>query len=107
MTGPSPEIIERVVRLLGWAPDTWRPVHGGYTPTARYAVADGKRRGFVKIATTELTARMINREIANYAGISGRFVPRVHDAQHSIFLRMHEREISAIGRIDGSEFPTW
>lgn len=77
MTGPSPETIERVVRLLGWTPDTWRPVHGGYTPTARYAIADGKRRGFVKIATTDLTARMVNREIANYAGISGRFVPRV------------------------------
>lgn len=77
MTGPSPEIVERVVRLLGWAPEIWRPVHGGYTPTARYAVASGNRRGFVKIATSELTARMVNREIANYAGISGRFVPRV------------------------------
>jgi hypothetical protein len=77
MSGPSPEIVERVVRLLGWVPDTWRPVHGGYTPTARYAVADGMRRGFVKVATTELTARMVNREIANYAGIAGRFVPRI------------------------------
>lgn len=74
---PTPETISRVTRLLGWTPDTWRPVQGGYTPTARYAVADEQHRGFVKIATTELTARMINREIVNYAGLSGGFVPRV------------------------------
>lgn len=77
MTRPAPDIVERVTRLLGWTPETWRPVHGGYTPTARYAVASGLRTGFVKIATTEMTAWQINREIAAYAGISGRFVPRV------------------------------
>lgn len=77
MSQPAPDIVARVERLLGWRPQSWRPVHGGYTPTARYAVVDGYRTGFVKVATTELTARMVNREIANYAGISGRFVPRV------------------------------
>ncbi len=73
----DPETVTRVERLLGWTPDTWRPVHGGYTPTARYAVADDRRRGFVKISTTETTAWQMNREIVAYNGISGRFVPRL------------------------------
>jgi len=77
MSRPAPDIVARVERLLGWTPETWRPVHGGYTPTARYAVSDGKRSGFVKISTTEMTAWQMNREIAAYAGISGRFVPEV------------------------------
>ncbi|RYE07332.1 MAG: aminoglycoside phosphotransferase family protein, partial [Hyphomicrobiales bacterium] len=77
MARPAPDIVARVERLLGWTPDTWRPVHGGYTPTARYAVADARHRAFVKISTTGMTAQQINREIAAYAGISGRFVPNV------------------------------
>lgn len=77
MTPRSPEIVARVERLLGWAPDIWRPVQGGYTPTARYALAGGRRTAFVKIATTETTAAQINREIVAYAGIAGPFVPRV------------------------------
>lgn len=77
MTRPAPDIVARVVRLLGWAPETWRPVHGGYTPTARYAVADDNRSAFVKVATTPVTVSQINREIVAYAGISGRFVPRL------------------------------
>jgi hypothetical protein len=77
MVGPAPDIIARVERLLGWSPDVWRPVQGGYTPTARFALADGKHTGFVKIATTPVTAAQINREIVAYAGISGRFVPRL------------------------------
>jgi hypothetical protein len=81
MTRPAPDILARVERLLGWAPETWRRVHGGYTPAARYAVTDGRRRGFVKFATNDVTARQINREIAAYAGISGRFVPRLLGAE--------------------------
>lgn len=77
MTRPAPDILARVERLLGWAPDTWRPVHGGYTPAARFAVSDGRRRGFVKFATNDVTIGQINREITAYAGISGRFVPRL------------------------------
>jgi hypothetical protein len=77
MPRPAPDIVARVERLLGWSPETWRPVHGGYTPTARYAVAAGRRSGFAKIATTPITAWQINREIVAYAGISGRFVPEV------------------------------
>ena len=77
MDRPAPEIAARVERLLGWSPDTWRRVHGGYTPAARFAVAAGNRTGFVKIATTKTTAWQINREIVAYAGISGRFVPRL------------------------------
>lgn len=74
---PSPEIAARVEKLLGWAPERWRPVVGGYTSAARFAVAAGDRTGFVKIATTEVTAGQINREITAYSGISGSFVPRL------------------------------
>ncbi len=77
MTRPAPDIVARVERLLGWTPETWRPVHGGYTPTARYAVAAGNRTGFVKVATTPVTVQQINREIVAYSGIAGHFVPRV------------------------------
>lgn len=77
MSQPAPDIVARVERLLGWRPESWRPVYGGYTPTARYAVSDDRRTGFVKVATTPVTVEQINREIIAYAGISGRFVPRV------------------------------
>lgn len=77
MSRPAPDIVARVERLLGWTPESWVPVYGGYTPTARYAVAAGHRRAFVKTSTTEMTARQMNREIAAYADISGRFVPEV------------------------------
>ena len=78
---PSPEIVTRVEKLLGWAPESWRPVFGGYTPTARFVVTAGGRTGFVKIATTEITAKQINREIVAYSGISGSFVPRLLGAE--------------------------
>lgn len=74
---PDPRDKDRVAALLGWVPETWRPVAGGYTPTARYAVAAGRRSAFVKIATTPVTARMIEREIAAYRDISGPFVPEL------------------------------
>ncbi len=77
MTRPAPDIVARVERLLGWSPETWRPVQRGYTPTARYVLSGGRRTGFVKISTTPITAGQINREIVAYSGISGRFVPKV------------------------------
>lgn len=73
---PSPDIAARVHKLLGWAPEQWRPVAGGYTPTARYAVSGASRRAFVKVATNDVTARQINREIVAYNSISGLFVPQ-------------------------------
>lgn len=78
---PSREVAARVEKLLGWAPEHWRPVYGGYTPTARFAVTLGNRSGFVKIATTEITARQVNREIVAYSAISGSFVPRILAAE--------------------------
>lgn len=77
MNHPAPDIVARVTRLLGWSPETWRPVQGGYTPAARYAVASGRRTAFVKVATTAMTASQINREITAYSGIAGDFVPTV------------------------------
>jgi hypothetical protein len=76
-TMPEPAIAERVASLLGWRPQRWRPVSGGYTPTARYAVSDGTRSAFVKIATTPITVEMLHREIAAYDAVHGPFMPRL------------------------------
>lgn len=71
------EVRQRVEAMVGFAPEEWREVHGGYTPAKRYVVRKGSRSAFVKLATTPLTARMMTREIANYRSLSGPFVPEV------------------------------
>ena len=72
---PSPAIKARVAGLFGWTPSAWRPVHGGYTPAARYVATLGADRCFVKVATTPVTADMLRREAAAYAVVEGAFVP--------------------------------
>lgn len=74
---PSPEIADRIAALLGWRPEAWRLVERGYTPARRYVVSGGGRSAFAKIATTPLTASMINREIETYGRIAGPFMPRL------------------------------
>lgn len=65
----------RVVAILGWEPQTWREVRGGYTPAARYVVSRDGRSAFVKAGTTALTARLLSREINAYRQISAPFMP--------------------------------
>ncbi|GLQ54130.1 phosphotransferase [Devosia nitrariae] len=65
----------RVGAILGWEPESWREIRGGYTPAARYVVARGGRSAFVKAGTTALTARLLNREINAYQQISAPFMP--------------------------------
>ena len=74
--GLSPLERARAEAVLGWRPATWRPVHGGYTPAARYVVTDGAQRAFVKVATNPVTAGMLRREAQAYGAASGAFMPR-------------------------------
>ncbi|WP_404713458.1 phosphotransferase [Sphingomonas sp. MMS24-J13] len=69
------ELRERVAALLGWMPDEWIACDRGYTPAARFIVRGSGEAAFVKAATTELTAGLINREIAVYRHLDGPFIP--------------------------------
>ena len=51
-------------------------MHGGYTPARRYAVADGERRAFVKVASNRVTARMLRCEARAYGAAQAPFMPR-------------------------------
>ncbi|HEY1753430.1 MAG TPA: phosphotransferase [Caulobacteraceae bacterium] len=83
---PDDALAERVHALLGWAPEAWRQVRGGYTPAARYVVSRGGERAFVKAATTRTTAAMLRREMAAYQAVNGAVRPVLigcedHDTQ--------------------------
>lgn len=72
---PSPELEARTTRILGWRPDYWLPVSGGYTAAARFRVGDERHSAFVKIATTPTTAGMLHREIKAYGAVAAPFMP--------------------------------
>ena len=74
---PSERLASRASRVLGWWPQSWRRVSGGYTPTARWVVRGDGVSAFVKAAVDPLTAGMLRREIAAYRVIDGSFVPKV------------------------------
>ena len=73
---PDGELQDRVERILGWRPRSWRRVRGGYTPAARYLVQSGAQSAFVKMATTPTTADMLRGELATYSAVEGSFLPR-------------------------------
>jgi hypothetical protein len=68
---------QQVGDLLGFSPDTWTRIDRGYTPAARYVVRRGSQSAFIKIATTPLTARLLNREIGIYAALQAPFMPAI------------------------------
>lgn len=74
---PEPPLVARVADLLGWRPERWRRVYGGYTPTARFVAAGDSKAAFVKVATTPVTVGMLHREIAAYRSLSAPFMPRL------------------------------
>lgn len=77
MALPSDAVRQQVNRVLGYAPDDWIPIDRGYTAAKRYLVRNGARSAFVKIGTTPLTARLLNREIGVYRALSGPFMPNL------------------------------
>ena len=72
---PSGSVRERAAALLGWTPASWRRVHGGYTPAARYVGSAGGERCFLKVATNAITADMLRREARAYGVVAGDFAP--------------------------------
>jgi|HubBroStandDraft_1064217.scaffolds.fasta_scaffold33809_4 hypothetical protein len=72
---PDPEIARRVAAVLGWRPQSWRRVSGGYTPALRFVAVAGERSVFVKIAVSPITVRMLRREAAAYRALRAPFVP--------------------------------
>lgn len=93
------EVRQRVEAMIGFAPNAWREVHGGYTPAKRYVVRNGSRSAFVKLATTPLTAGMLNREIGIYQNLSGPFMPQV--------LGWHDDHVSPILAIEDLSTAYW
>jgi hypothetical protein len=71
----DPEIARRVAALLGWRPERWRRVTGGYTPAQRFVVSAGERSVFVKVAVSPTTAAMLRREAVAYRALRAPFVP--------------------------------
>jgi Phosphotransferase enzyme family len=74
--GLTPLERARAEAVLGWRPEAWRPVHGGYTPARRYVVTDAGRSAFVKVASNPTTADMLRREARTYGAVEGAFMPR-------------------------------
>jgi hypothetical protein len=74
---PDEAIANRVAHMLGWAPNQWREVRGGYTPAARYVVEAGSSRAFVKVATTPRTAMSLRHEGHAYGVVQPAFRPRL------------------------------
>jgi hypothetical protein len=72
---PPAAVRSRAAAVLGWMPTTWRRVHGGYTPAARYVCAKGSDGCFLKVATNPVTAAMLRREARAYAVVRGAFAP--------------------------------
>lgn len=72
----TPELRERIERLVGEPLQATRPVPGGYTPALRLiaSMADG-RSVFVKVGTDEHTAGALRQEHRVYESLSGSFLP--------------------------------
>jgi Phosphotransferase enzyme family len=96
---PSASLQARAGAVLGWKPDRWRRVHGGYTPAARYVGALGDARCFLKIATSRTTANMLRREARAYETISGPFVAR--------FIGWQDDPVAPLLLIEDLSTATW
>lgn len=72
---PDPETLERLTAELGACPTGFENVAGGYTAAVRWRAHLGKDRIFIKIATTELTADMMHRELRAYKALDLPMMP--------------------------------
>lgn len=73
---PSPELIDRVARLLGARPVGWTRMPRGYTPAGRWVVRlETGRTAFVKVGTTPDTSAWLRAEYGVYSRITGDFLP--------------------------------
>lgn len=74
---PTPELENRIARLLGTKPMQFVEVPGGYTPAARWVCHTEAGSVFVKFGTTPLTRAFLRDELRAYARVSGPFMPRL------------------------------
>src|SRR5262245_36602194 len=70
------DLAARLAHLLGAAPQTAMPIHGGYTTAGRWRVtlADG-RTVFAKMANDALTADWLHDEWRVYGAVRAEFLP--------------------------------
>jgi len=73
---PSETVQHHVAEILGFAPESWTLVEGGYSPARRYIVRGTSGSAFVKLGTSPLTARLLNHELDAYGVIAAPFMPR-------------------------------
>lgn len=72
---PAPELEGRIANLVGGAVSSFERVHGGYTPADRWTFKAGRQSYFAKVATTDITRKMLRQEIVAYDKIRGSFMP--------------------------------
>src|SRR3954447_6537113 len=73
---PTPELKDRVGRVLGDQPVAWTPVARGYTQAARWVVRlAGGTPAFLKIGTMPDTSAWLRMEHDFYSRMRGDFLP--------------------------------
>lgn len=73
---PSPELIDRVARLMGARPVEWTHMQRGYTPAGRWVVRfETGHTAFAKVGTTPDTSAWLRAEYGVYSRITGDFLP--------------------------------
>lgn len=73
---PSPELIDRIARLMGARPVEWTRRPRGYTPAGRWVMRfDTGRSAFVKVGTTPDTSAWLRAEYDIYSRIAADFLP--------------------------------
>jgi thiamine kinase-like enzyme len=80
------ELVSRIEKLIGKKVESFDRVEGGYTPALRLLCKTTKGSFFVKIGTTPLTSKNLNREIRIYNRLSGDFI------LHLVAWEIHESE---------------
>src|SRR6185295_5389179 len=75
---PLEEMIERVARIAGSRPASWRAVHQGHTEAHTFLLAlPNGESVFAKQATDAQTAMWLRRERSVYETVQAEFLPRL------------------------------
>ncbi len=77
LSQPTPQLQDRIQKLIGVKPSVFQPIAGGYTPAARWLIYTDRGQFFAKKATTPLTAAMLRREGRAYLTVQGSFMPQL------------------------------
>jgi hypothetical protein len=71
------DLMARIEKLIGESVESYRPVHGGYTPAIRLLCKTTKASFFAKVGATALTSEFLRREIHVYNCVTGGFMPKL------------------------------